>query len=80
MKNITRTVWILSIVSLLTDTASEMLYPIMPVYIKSIGFSIVIIGIIEGITEARTSTVIVIIYLIMLQGLKRTTYDLNNEI
>ncbi len=52
MKNITRTVWILSIVSLLTDTASEMLYPIMPVYLKSIGFSIALIGIIEGIAEA----------------------------
>ena len=52
MKNITRTVWILSWVSLLTDTASEMLYPIMPVYLKSIGFSIVLIGILEGVAEA----------------------------
>jgi MFS family permease len=32
--------------------ASEMLYPIMPVYLKSIGFSIVYIGVIEGIAEA----------------------------
>ena len=52
MKHITRTVWILSIVSLLTDTASEMLYPIMPIYLKSIGFSIVLIGILEGLAEA----------------------------
>lgn len=52
MKNITRTVWILSLVSLFTDTASEMLYPIMPIYLKSIGFSIVLIGILEGIAEA----------------------------
>jgi MFS family permease len=52
MKYITRTVWILSIVSLLTDTASEMLYPIMPVYLKSIGFSFVLIGILEGVAEA----------------------------
>lgn len=29
-----------------------MLYPIMPVYLKSIGFSIVLIGILEGIAEA----------------------------
>lgn len=52
MKNISRTVWILSLVSLFTDTASEMLYPIMPIYLKSIGFSIVLIGILEGVAEA----------------------------
>ena len=39
-------------VSLLTDTASEMLYPIMPIYLKSIGFSIILIGVLEGIAEA----------------------------
>jgi len=52
MKVITRAVWILSLVSLFTDTASEMLYPIMPLYLKSIGFSIVLIGILEGVAEA----------------------------
>jgi len=52
LKSITRTVWILSIVSLLTDTASEMLYPIMPIYLKTIGFSIVLIGVLEGMAEA----------------------------
>lgn len=52
MKHISRTVWILSLVSLFTDMASEMLYPIMPIYLKSIGFSIVLIGILEGIAEA----------------------------
>lgn len=52
MKNITRTVWILSFVSLFTDMASEMLYPIMPFYLKTIGFSIVLIGILEGVAEA----------------------------
>jgi sugar phosphate permease len=29
-----------------------MLYPVMPIYLKSIGFSIVLIGILEGIAEA----------------------------
>ncbi|RNI34061.1 MFS transporter [Hanamia caeni] len=52
MKYITRTVWVLSVVSLLTDTASEMLYPIMPIYLKTIGFSVVLIGILEGVAEA----------------------------
>ncbi|MFZ6011663.1 MAG: MFS transporter [Bacteroidota bacterium] len=52
MKIITRTVWILSLVSLFTDIASEMLYPVMPVYLKEIGFSVLIIGILEGVAEA----------------------------
>ena len=49
---ITRNVWILSLVSLFTDVASEMLYPVMPVYLESIGFSIVFIGVLEGFAEA----------------------------
>lgn len=49
---ITRNIWVLSLVSLFTDIASEMLYPIMPVYLKSIGFSIIFIGLLEGFAEA----------------------------
>lgn len=49
---ITKTILTLSVVSLCTDIASEMLYPIMPVYLKYIGFSIVYIGVLEGIAEA----------------------------
>lgn len=52
MKAITRTIWILSLVSLFTDTASEMLYPIMPLYLQHIGFSVLIIGVLEGFAEA----------------------------
>ena len=51
-KILTRTVLIVSFVSLFTDVASEMLYPIMPVYLKSIGFSVLLIGILEGVAEA----------------------------
>ncbi|HLP04045.1 MAG TPA: MFS transporter, partial [Paludibacter sp.] len=51
-RKITRTVWILSIISLFTDVASEMLYPVMPIYLKSIGFSILVIGLLEGVAEA----------------------------
>ena len=32
--------------------ASEMLYPIMPIYLKHIGFSVVLIGVLEGVAEA----------------------------
>lgn len=52
MKFITRTIWILSFVSLLTDMASEMLYPVMPIYLKAIGFSVLLIGVLEGFAEA----------------------------
>lgn len=52
MKIITRAIWILSLVSLLTDISSEMLYPVMPIYLKQIGFSVLLIGILEGLAEA----------------------------
>lgn len=51
MRIITRTVWILSIVSLLADIASEMLYPVIPVYLKEIGFSVFLIGLLEGVVN-----------------------------
>ena len=49
---LTRTVWLLGLISLFTDMASEMLYPVMPVYLESIGFSVVLIGLLEGLAEA----------------------------
>lgn len=52
MKYLSRTIWALSLISLFTDMASEMLYPVMPIYLKSIGFSIFLIGLLEGIAEA----------------------------
>jgi len=51
-KTITRAVWLLSFISLFNDMATEMLYPVMPVYLQSIGFSVLVIGILEGIAEA----------------------------
>lgn len=49
---LTRTVVILSIVSLFADIASEMLYPIMPLYLQYIGFSAIGLGFIEGLANA----------------------------
>ncbi len=51
MRIITRTVLILSVVSLFADIASEMLYPVIPVYLKEIGFSVFLIGVLEGIVN-----------------------------
>lgn len=52
MAAFTRVVWLLSLVSLFTDMASEMLYPVMPLYLQTIGFSAVGIGLLEGLAEA----------------------------
>lgn len=49
---IPRSVWILGLVSLFTDISSEMLYPVMPLFLKSIGFTFIGIGFIEGLAEA----------------------------
>jgi MFS family permease len=51
MRIITRTVLILSIISLFADIASELLYPVIPVYLKEIGFSVFWIGILEGVAN-----------------------------
>ncbi len=49
---VSRAVWLLSGISLLTDLASELLYPVMPGYLRHIGFSVVLIGLLEGVAEA----------------------------
>jgi MFS family permease len=49
---LTRIVITLSVVSLLTDISSEMLIPVMPAYLTSIGFTVLWIGILEGVAEA----------------------------
>lgn len=51
-KIITKTIWILSLVSLFTDVASEMLYPVMPLFLKHIGYTALFIGVLEGIAES----------------------------
>ncbi|MBS1620893.1 MAG: MFS transporter [Bacteroidetes bacterium] len=48
MRIITKTVWILSVVSLLADIASEMLYPVIPIYLEQVGFTVIWIGLLEG--------------------------------
>lgn len=52
MSFITRNIRILAFVSLFTDMASEMLYPVMPLYLRYVGYSVIFIGILEGFAEA----------------------------
>lgn len=51
-KIITRTVLLLSIISFFGDISSELLYPIMPLYLKSIGMGALYIGLLEGVADA----------------------------
>lgn len=51
-----RTVWLIGLISLLNDAASEMLYPLMPLYLTTVLMSgPKALGIIEGIAEAASS-------------------------
>ncbi|MBK9390039.1 MAG: MFS transporter [Bacteroidetes bacterium] len=52
---IPRAVIMLGIVSLLTDAASEMIYPLIPVYVAALGSGAIILGVIEGIAETTSS-------------------------
>ena len=50
-KQITRTVFLVYIISLLNDFSSEMLYPVLPLYLKEIGYGSILIGFLEGVAE-----------------------------
>ena len=51
-----RTVWLIGLISLVNDSASEMIYPLMPLYLASILMAGPrAMGIIEGIAEATSS-------------------------
>ena len=50
-KIFTRNILLVSFISFFTDIASEMLYPIMPSFLRSIGFSFLLIGILESTVE-----------------------------
>ena len=48
--------WFLSLVSLFNDTASEMLYPVMPIFLTSVlGAPVFVVGLIEGIAEGSAA-------------------------
>ncbi len=54
---LSRNVWTLSWVSFLQDAASEMLYPIMPIFLYSVlGAPAAVVGIIEGVAEGTAAT------------------------
>jgi MFS family permease len=52
---IPKAVIMLGLVSLFTDAASEMIYPLVPVYIAALGSGAIILGVIEGVAETTAS-------------------------
>jgi len=57
LKGISTNVLVLGVVSLLTDTSSEMIYPIMPLFLTAIGATGLMIGLIEGASETTASLI-----------------------
>src|SRR5579872_4004522 len=56
LKNIPRQVVDLGIVSFFNDVASEMLYPVMPIFLTQVlGAPVFVVGIIEGVAEGSAS-------------------------
>jgi MFS family permease len=55
---IPRNVWVLGFVSLLTDVSSEMIHSVLPLFlVTTLGASLPIVGLIEGVAEATASVV-----------------------
>jgi MFS family permease len=54
-KRIPHAVIMLGIVSLFTDAASEMIYPLIPVYVAALGSGAILLGVIEGVAETTAS-------------------------
>jgi MFS family permease len=51
-----RTVWLIGLISLLNDSASEMIYPLVPLYLASVLMAGPrVLGLIEGVAEATSS-------------------------
>ncbi|MBP8285037.1 MAG: MFS transporter, partial [Chromatiaceae bacterium] len=56
MLSLPRTVWLIGLISLLNDSASEMIYPLVPLYLASVLMAGPrALGLIEGIAEATAS-------------------------
>ena len=52
---IPRNVIVLGIVSLFTDAATEMIYPLVPIFIAALGSGAVVLGVIEGVAETTAA-------------------------
>jgi MFS family permease len=54
-KRIPLSIIMLGLVSLFTDAASEMIFPLVPIFVASLGSGAVILGVIEGVAETTAA-------------------------
>lgn len=56
LRGLPRTVWLIGLISLVNDSASEMLYPLLPLYLASVLMAGPrVLGLIEGVAEATAA-------------------------
>ncbi len=56
MKRLPGSVWILGVISFFNDVASEMLYPLLPIFItRVLGAPVAVLGLIDGIAEGSSA-------------------------
>lgn len=58
LKRLPRSIWVLGFVSMFMDISSEMIHSLLPLFmITTLGASVTLVGIVDGITEATTQVV-----------------------
>ncbi len=56
IQGVSRNVFVLALVSLCTDTSSEMIYPLVPLFLTGVlGAPATVVGLIEGLAEAAAN-------------------------
>lgn len=55
LRSLPRGVWLLGFISLMNDAASEMIYPLLPLFVATLGAGPRVLGMIEGLAEAVSS-------------------------
>ena len=55
MRGLPRVIWVLGVASLLNDVSSEAIFPLLPVFLTSLGAPMRYIGLIEGSADALAS-------------------------
>lgn len=56
LRGVPRTVWALGFVSLFMDVSSELIQPVLPLFlVDSLGAGVAAVGLIEGVAEATAS-------------------------
>jgi len=60
LRGLPRIVWLLGFASLLNDVSSEAIFPLLPLYLASLGGGMRFLGLVEGAADALASAVKVV--------------------